>query len=443
MVSFFRIFILTLFFYNSAFSVEPSPVPVKLNFTIDNVNKDNSKYLLDNNFSSGILTVRFGIEPDQVTNIKISNDELKSKINTQNLKIENIDSNGPSGFIVHFKFIKNGPLSFQIPKGFLLNDIGDFVAEEVLFESEYIAFPYSKNIEELEPKIYEVHGELPRYSWSDGRVAVPLLYRSPVEMVKIPFEVIDNSCSEALPSDCYFETSFEYYFLKLVWSEHPNASKIGDVVKKVDYSPITGRTLEPAELDFTHESIWYVNIHGIDKNLSKTKLVCPSGYDWISTGFSKRRLLYIQSLEQQADAYNEELRETEPAFISSLFKTNLFLNNDNKLEFNANLFVPSNIIYGNSGIRSFLSYSNLEFRVSHALSDDCQFSVQLDKDQYESLRKLKLNTLKTKEKNYRPFLANDLYFSRVFNVFDLFFSYSLRNTQSGSYENFIVERENE
>lgn len=78
------------------------------------------------------------------------------------------------------------------------------------------------------------NGEPIRYVWQDGSQAILMIQRTKPYGVPVPFGVTESLCedrNDRFPKNCTYHIANQDTLVELRWEKHPDASKVGQVVK--------------------------------------------------------------------------------------------------------------------------------------------------------------------------------------------------------------------
>lgn len=84
------------------------------------------------------------------------------------------------------------------------------------------------------PIVTTVAGQPVSVDFQDGRIAV--VKKSAVsanDQLSIPFQVFDSLCADARGMSCVYRLSFRTVFYFLAWSQHPDAAKVNQPLKRI------------------------------------------------------------------------------------------------------------------------------------------------------------------------------------------------------------------
>lgn len=116
-------------------------------------------------------------------------------------------------------------------------------------------------------EIIQKDGQPLAFRFADGREAVLKVSSVDSEVVSTQFKITDNTCSDRQNMTCAYKFALRRYFAAMVWTKHPDASRVGQIVKRGAEYPG-----QPTMTSFDPLSADYVLVAGLDFSATKTDL---------------------------------------------------------------------------------------------------------------------------------------------------------------------------
>jgi hypothetical protein len=111
-------------------------------------------------------------------------------------------------------------------------------------------------------------------SWPDGRVAILKNYIQISPKISLDFQIHENTCNDFKGQICKYKIQFLESWSFMAWQKHPDAKKIGEIVKST-----YGRIFEQEDYIAADSKDFYP----IAKRLNPAEIEC-SDYSWIPGG---------------------------------------------------------------------------------------------------------------------------------------------------------------
>ena len=118
--------------------------------------------------------------------------------------------------------------------------------------------------------------------WPDGREATVTAYHGPTSVLHATVQVTENLCNDHAGMICTFDTAYSLNNVKLVWTKHPDASKINHVVKIKYPGQQNDQTQELIESPVILSSARTV-APNLTKDMPNDRFTCPD-YSWVPGG---------------------------------------------------------------------------------------------------------------------------------------------------------------
>jgi hypothetical protein len=176
------------------------------------------------------------------------------------------------------------------------------------------------------------------------------MFRSHADPVvfKIDFEITENLCASSYQKPtCHYKAGFSKDHLSILWTKHPDVSKIGKiVVAKAHFNSADPNGFSPFNLDSEFVQSTYANQfigEPSDQRFGRDEIICDS-YDWL--GFdvkvSKKVLMpswHVENMFANSQTgINENRTSSSAENVEFIFDNNkLILNHISKVTF-ANAF---------------------------------------------------------------------------------------------------------
>ncbi|MEK6773810.1 MAG: hypothetical protein AABY64_07710 [Bdellovibrionota bacterium] len=181
-----------------------------------------------------------------------------------------------------------------------------------------------------------------RLVWKDGREAISVKRRTPPVTAKVPFVIHENSCTEITTSNCYLQTSFQAYELRMKWAKHSNPTKIGQLLR------LKSKT-SPDVYDFIPISLFMTPIDHIrspilSRDIPHDELHCDD-YKFFSQDPFSGTPIRISRWENEAMGVNPETNRMENRSIGGAFDVELEpINNSLRLQVRGGYVSYANMI---------------------------------------------------------------------------------------------------
>lgn len=119
-----------------------------------------------------------------------------------------------------------------------------------LFTSTSVAqvISSSPSSEAETPQLETRLGQPLTWRWKDGREAVLKVTTLKSPFLSSGFKITDNTCSNRQGMSCQYRFQFARHWVMVVWTKHPEASKVGQIVTKA--SPTDPSFIDKLSLDF-------------------------------------------------------------------------------------------------------------------------------------------------------------------------------------------------
>ena len=107
------------------------------------------------------------------------------------------------------------------------------------------------------PIVTKIDGQPYTADFGDGRVAVLKMTTATLpKQIGISFQVYDNSCSDHRGMQCKYWTNFKRIYASLVWSKHPDPTRIGNIVTIIDKNNHSTKPIEQSDTLFGPEATY-------------------------------------------------------------------------------------------------------------------------------------------------------------------------------------------
>lgn len=174
------------------------------------------------------------------------------------------------------------------------------------------------------------------FTWADGRVATLSISRKAAGTMPLQLKVADNTCNYKIGTICQFNRTMRMDYFALVWTTHPDPTKIGTVVQKSigpGSSPQT-TTRNITQIMGTTDGHFQPKIGA---TIPEDELTCPE-YSWIPGGTETQApdALNITRWHVEGTGNNFETDLNETRTLQSVFDVALKRTNTNSLKISFN-----------------------------------------------------------------------------------------------------------
>jgi hypothetical protein len=240
-----------------------------------------------------------------------------------------------------------------------------------------------------------------KYIFDENREAMVYSSFSDPLQFNLPIQITENLCEKKTTlQKCSLNVSFSQDHIVLRWTKHPDANRVGEIVKSV-FKPSEGD-----EITNTIEGVFgssfytqYLNSDNQDARQFKDNLTCDN-FDWLSDNFNENKLL-VQSMNSESMNKNVHTDINENITNLSINDVTL-LKNENTLQFqNVGKILSTNFL--------FLLYPAGDISTWHKLNkngESCQISFS------HSIRSaavgIDLDQNYKKNPNFKPIQKNSI-----------------------------------